>query len=143
MEPLSALSLFCNIMDICDRAMKVCKSFREIYKSARGRREQDEKLLEYLRELQEVRNGSKTAASKLGRDNLCEPILGPLNRLEAKSAAVKEILDEFRATKPGNPLAAVLATAKVVRGQSKLDQILQELKQCRDDVHFAIAQSTR
>lgn len=142
MEPLSALSLFCNIVDICDRAVKVSNAFREIYKNTRGRRECDGELIGYLGELQEVLNGSRTAASKLGRDDLYRSIVGPLNRLEVKSTAIKEILDGFQATKPGNPLATIMATAKVVRGQGKLDRTVQELKQCRDDVHFAIAQST-
>ncbi|KAJ0115727.1 hypothetical protein J7T55_010550 [Diaporthe amygdali] len=118
MEPLSALSLFCNIMDICDRAVKVCNTFRQIYKNVRGQRAQDEELLECLGEFQKILNGLRTAASKLSRDNLCDPILGPLNRLEGKSAAVKEILDGFRASKPGNAFASVMATAKVMRGQA-------------------------
>lgn len=143
MEPLAALSLFCNVVDICDHAIKVCKASREIYRSVTGRRAQDEELLKYVDELQDVLNSVRLSSSKLNTGNLYKSILEPLDRLEAKSAAVRETLDSFRTNRPGNPLSAAIATAKLVRGQSKLDRTLQDLKQCRDDVHFAIAQSTR
>lgn len=143
MEPLTALSLFCNIVDICDHAIKVCKASRDIYRSATGRRTQDEELLKYVSELQEILNSVRLSSSKLKTGSLYKSIVEPLDRLEAKSAAARERLDSFRTNRPGNHLSAVIATAKLVRGQSKLDRTLQELKQCRDDVHFAIAQSTR
>lgn len=143
MEPLTALSLFCNIVDICDHAIKVCKASREIYRSATGRRAQDEELLRYVGELQEILNSVRLSSSKLNTDTLYKSIVGPLDRLEAKSAAVRDTLDSFRTNRPGNRLSAVIATTKLFRGQSKLDRNLQELKQCRDDIHFAIAQSTR
>lgn len=143
MEPLTALSLFCNIVDICDHAIKVCKASRDIYRSATGRRAQDEELLKYIGELQDILNSVRLSSSKLNTGNLYKSILEPLDRLEAKSAAVRETLDSFRTNRPGNRLSAVIATAKVVRGQSKLDRTLRELRQCRDDVHFAIAQNTR
>lgn len=143
MEPLTALSLFCNIVDICDHAIKVCKASREIYRSATGRRAQDEELLKYVGELQEILNSVRLSSSKLNTDNLYKSIVEPLDRMEAKSAAVRETLDSFRTKRSGSRISAAVATAKLVRGQSKLDRTLQELKQCRDDVHFAIAQSTR
>lgn len=143
MEPLTALSLFCNIVDICDHAIKVCKASREIYRSATGRRAQDEELLKYVGELQEILNSVRLSSSRLNTGNLYKSIAEPLDRLEAKSAAVRETLDSFRTKRPGNPLSAATATTKLVRGQSKLDRTLQDLKQCRDDVHFAIAQGTR
>lgn len=143
MEPLSALSLFCNIVDICNHSIKVCKECREIYRSTKGRRDHDEQLLKYLGELQEILNSLRASSSKLNRDDLCKSIVGPLNRMEAKSAAVKDILEGFRAKNPCNRLAAVMATAKVIRGQGQLERAVQEMKHCQHDVHFAIAQSTR
>lgn len=63
--------------------------------------------------------------------------------MEVKSTVALAILNDFRAHKPGNLLATVVSTIRVARGQGKLDKALRELKQHRDDVHFAIAQSTR
>lgn len=143
MEPLSALSLFCNIVDICKHSVKVCKECREIYRSTKGRREHDEEILKYLGELQQILNNLRASSAKLTRDELCKSVVGPLNRMETKAAAVKDILDGFRAKNPGNRFATVMATAKVIRGQGQLDRAMQELKHCQNDVHFAIAQSTR
>lgn len=143
MEPLSALSLFCNIVDICDHTIKVCKECRDMYRNIKGQRTQDEELLKYLGELQLILNSMRASSSKLNRDDVCKFVVGPLNRMEAKSATVKNILDGFRAKNPGNRLATVIATAKVIRGQGQLDRAVQELKHCQNDVHFAIAQSTR
>lgn len=143
MEPLTILSLFCNIVDTCDHAIKVCKESREIYRSVKGRRIRDEELLKYIAELQSILDSVRVSLSKLNRDILNKAIVGPLDRMEAKSAAMKEMLNGFRANRPGNRLSTLIATARVMRGQGKLDRTLQELKQCRDDVHFAIAQGTR
>ena len=143
MEPLSALSLFCNIVDLCDRTTKICKDCREMYRSVTGRRARDEELKNYLCELQRILHSMSASASKLTGEGLFKSIKGPLDCMETKSAAALGLLHEFRTDKPGNRLATVIATARVVRGQGKLDRILQELKQHRDDVHFAIAQSTR
>lgn len=143
MEPLSALSLFCNIADICNHSIKVFKQCREIYTSVTGRRSQDEALLEYLGELQHILNTLRSSASKLKRDDSYKSIVGPLDRMEAQLSAAVQMLNEFRANKSGNYLATAIAAAKVVWGQGKLDRTLQELKQHRDGVLFAIAQSTR
>lgn len=143
MEPLSALSLFCNIVDICDYTIKVCKECSETYRSMSGRRKHDEELITYIDELQGTLNSLRLSVSKLNRDELHKSILGPVNRMETKLAAALEILNDFQAKKPGNCLSTVIATARVVRRQGKLDRNLRELKQHRDDVHFAIAQITR
>ncbi|KAI7782575.1 hypothetical protein LA080_013063 [Diaporthe eres] len=123
MEPLTALSLFCNIVDICDRAIKVCKASREIYRSATGRRAQDEELLKYVGELQEILNSVRLSSSKLNTGILYTSIVGPLDRLEAKSTAVRNTLDSFRTNKTNNRLSAVMATAKLIRAQSTQVQI--------------------
>lgn len=143
MEPLSALSLFCNIADICNHSIKVFKECREIYGSVTGRRTQDEALLEYLGDIQQNLHTLRSSASRLKRDESYKSITGPLDRMEAVSSAAVHILNEFRANKSGNCLATVLAAARVARGQAKLDRILRELKQHRDAVLFAIAQNTR
>lgn len=143
MEPLSALSLFCNIADICNHSIKLFKECREIYTSVTGRRKRDEALLEYLGELQQIHKSLKSSASKLKRDDSYKFIVEPLDRMEARSSAALQMLSEFRANKSRNHLATLIAAVKVARGQSKLDRTLQELKQHRDDVLFAIAQSTR
>lgn len=144
MEPLSALSLFCNIVDICSRTVKVCTECREIYRSTKGRREQDEELLRYLGDFQQSLNSLRASSSKVNRDDLCKSVVGPpLERMEAKSAAIKDMLEGFRAKKPGNHLATAIAAANVILGQRQLDRGVQELKHCQNDIHFAIAQSTR
>lgn len=143
MEPLSALSLFCNVIDICKHTIKVYEGCREICKSAKGLRAQDEELLKYLLDLQEILNSMRSSSSKLNRDDLCRSVAGPLNRMEAKVSAVKNIVDGFRAQKPGKLRSVFTAVVRIIQDRDPLDRALQELKQCQTDIHFAIAQSTR
>lgn len=77
MEPLSALSLFCNVIDLCKHTIQVYEGCREICKSAKGLRAQDEELLKYLGDLQEILNSMRSSSSKLNRDDSCRSVAGP------------------------------------------------------------------
>ncbi|KAI0128349.1 hypothetical protein BJ170DRAFT_721005 [Xylariales sp. AK1849] len=134
MEPVAAVALFCNVLDLSDRAIRTYKTFREIYKDANGHREKDAKLQASLIDMQWVWDELQLSNARF-IDGVANKQFQDLSeRIQSLSEALKDILDQCQADRPRHFLSATKATFRSLTRKGDIDQRLNELDRCHHDL---------
>ena len=129
MDPLTALSLACNIITLTDAAIKTGKEFRELYESPSGRTRQSERqneaLVRFRNELQKIQpSHTQFAASKyfnkdaIAAAECCSKTVG----------TIVGILNKCKVQEKGKSIAAAKAWCQIVINKSKLERLQLDLE---------------
>lgn len=145
MDPLSAVSLFCNILDLADKAIKAVTLFRELYVSSNGRTERDTALLNFTSDLEEILDSLSASHVAAGPSAGSANVL--LSRVTQKckqlAFEIQKTLNDFKVQKSRHFLAVLRAMGFALLNKRKLEDRLREMKTCRDDLNFLMVKITQ
>src|SRR6187431_1155737 len=99
MEPLSALSLACNIIDLVGVAVKSVVAFTEIYGSVDGLRKAHEIIDAESTRLKDVIDHLTTWQTELEQSAADAQIQGTASRILTQCEALRKVFDECRPKK--------------------------------------------
>lgn len=145
MDPLSALSFFCNILDLTDKAITVITVFRELYHSSEGRRGKDTAILNFASDIEEVLNSfsahhKDTLRNPGAADGMMSTVLRESKRVVSE---ITHLVDECKVRNPGHKLSVLRALGFSLVNNRKLENRLGEMKKCRDDLNLLMVKSTQ
>lgn len=145
MDPLSAVSLFCNILDLADKAIKAVTLFQELYVSLDGRSERDTALLNFTSQLKEILDSLPVSHAAAGSTADSTNVLLSTVTRKCKQLAseILQIIDYCKVRKSRHCLAALRALGFAILNKRKLDDRVREMKACRDELNFLMVKITQ
>lgn len=131
MEPLSALALACNVLDLVERGIQCGRLVSTLYRD--GTTRDQDGVEDMVDTMNSVIVGLQTAQK---HDNTCESALGhQIEELLVRSTALcTELRDRIRKCQPetkGSWRAAGLAALRKVLHKSGTEALEKELESCR------------
>src|SRR5271154_4492512 len=98
MDPISALSLACNVLELIQLAIKTGAIMKQIYESPEGLRKKHESLLEQSKTLETVVGGLEDVQSQISQTQ--SPLDTRMQEIAADcalvNAAIKKVLDKCK-----------------------------------------------
>ncbi len=144
MDPISAISLFGNVITIVDAGVKSVKSLKELYDSSTGFSRTDQRLRAEVSHLEAI--VQSLSASQI---ELASCPQQPLLRKVAEECTeactqIRVVLDKCKVNSQGPKAVAVLkAWAKSQSQKSEIRELQVELELCRERLRTAVAAATR
>ncbi|KAK0612560.1 hypothetical protein B0T17DRAFT_511741 [Bombardia bombarda] len=143
MDPLSAYSLFCNIVTTVDAAVKIGKSLKELYDSSNGFERESERLRAATDHLDTI---VKTLASSQVPLSSAPHLNRVVTECVDVTAKIQAILDKCRVPVQSKPrlraVAVVKAWAKSQSSMGELQTLQADLQASSDRLRDAMAVAT-
>ncbi|KAI0016039.1 hypothetical protein F4780DRAFT_714828 [Xylariomycetidae sp. FL0641] len=143
MEPLSALSLCCNILDLADRSVKLVRSFRRIYNACDG--VDHGRQHEFVQSIEGILgqwDSSERSLAQTGNTLGEDTIRDVLARIKLIHHELLVLLDTCKAKKAQSTRAAVSAMCRSFRSQGDIEEREKILEQCRQQLNSLLAISS-
>lgn len=144
MDPFSAISLCSSVLDLGDQAVRCAKTFKELYESPRGQRDQHARIYECLGNLQAICDGLKKKRDEFVGNGDPEEIQMQkvlnqvMDRISTIVTSLESILSKYRVS--GRRTFASVTTAMVwsLMNQSNIERYLLELEHSQQDLSATI-----
>jgi len=143
MDPMSALSLACNVIAVVDAAVKTAKGLRDLYDSSTGFSTFHQRLSDETTRLEalatDLSSQSRLALDHSSLDKVTKECEEVTNR-------IRLVLEKCRVKKPADGIKAlaVFKAWNVSRSaRSEIRQLHGQLQGCRERIHDAVAAATR
>ncbi len=128
MEPISALSFACNIIDLLERGIKAGAIIKEIYQAPDGLRKHDKALLDQPDTLSVVTAGLRDAQGRITDS----PVDARMKEVAAKCSALcvqmEAVVDKCRPKKADSVVSATNASARALWYRSEMESLEAELE---------------
>ncbi|OAQ75403.1 P-loop containing nucleoside triphosphate hydrolase [Purpureocillium lilacinum] len=141
MDPLTAFSVFCNIITTVEAAVKTGKELKQLYDAASGLTGNHERVERSAAQLRKIAGELDTARRTLPSGSQQQPLFVDIAK-ECKDVTDKidAILVECRVDGRGPKLVAVFkATVRTRRRRSELDRLLSEMESATKSLQISIA----
>ena len=151
MDPLSAFSLFCNIVQTVEVAVKTGQTLVELYNSSTGFPRDTQTLLSTTGSLKESVGILKNAQIQLqplsSQTSSPTPSGIQVASVAAQCAAsvvkIEALLDKCKVKKKASLLAAAHAMFRAKRYKSELTELQKEMEASRESLKMAVAVATQ
>lgn len=137
MDPISSLSLACNVLDMVDRALKYGKTIHEIYSSTSGHTEQLKNLDDAVQSIAAVANEIEANGGKLTETKTDFRMREVAQQCNAVCQAIREFLTKCKA-KDGSLLSAVAARLRLTFEKSDLERLQAKLEESSQSLNSLI-----
>ncbi|KAK7989946.1 hypothetical protein PG989_010261 [Apiospora arundinis] len=142
MDPFGALSLVCNVCDLAERAYKTGKIIKDTYSNANGQQKNHAQIENHVEDMERLRNELNYHSAQLAQTSLNQRLGEALDRSQEATEALRTILDECRARKPGSLRHSIMAVSKSLFKTSSIQAQLDKLKECRDKLQMLLVINT-
>ncbi|KAI1085253.1 hypothetical protein F5B20DRAFT_521555 [Whalleya microplaca] len=148
MEPVAALALFCNVVDLSERAVKLVKKAKEAYDSSSGLTKENDALLGFTGEMQKIVSKLYDSQQELqgayaGSPEI-EDELQPIGiRCHTLCSKITNTLESCRSKKQRSARKSIKATFQSFLIKSELEALQKELESEQKLLQISIAVSTR
>ena len=143
MDPISALALACNIIDLVDKAIKCGKTVVEVYNSVDGLQKVHKAVEDEADNLTKVVDELKFFNSRIPLTTIDTRIQTISVEIVAYSLDLQKLLDKCRSRRPGNIWSASKATFKSFLSSSEIQQLQKKLDTSRKNLNLWISVETR
>jgi uncharacterized protein YoxC len=145
MEPLSALSVACNIITITDTAVKTAKTLHELYNSTSGFSSKNENLVKETDHLKQAIEQLRQAGSQLTASQPHDAnITRATDHCDQVVKSITAILDECRVKKPKSTRSVMKAWGKLhLKHSSNLLDLQTSLQSATDQLNISLVIATR
>jgi len=141
MDPISSLSLACNVLDMVDRVLKYGKTIHQIYSSASGQTEQLKNLDDAIQSMAAVANEIEAIGGQITETKTDFRMREVAQQCNAVCQAVQEILIKCKA-KDGSLLSAVAARFRLTLEKSDLEMLQDKLNESSQSLNSLIVAKT-
>ncbi|KAK6863753.1 hypothetical protein PG995_000281 [Apiospora arundinis] len=142
MDPFAALSLVCNVFDLAGRAYKTGRIIKDIYDNAKGQKESHAQLECRVADMEQIRVDLRNGSAQLCQTHLDQHFEEAFERSHEATEALRLILDECRARKPGSLRHSTMAAFRSRFRESIIQQQLDILQECRSKLQMLIVTNT-
>ncbi|RYP66289.1 hypothetical protein DL771_007871 [Monosporascus sp. 5C6A] len=141
MDPLTAFSLFCNIITTVEAVIKTGRELKELYESSGGLASDRQRLQHETAQLRKIATELNTTRRKLPSDPRQQPLLADIAKECADvTGKIDAILDECRTGGRGpRYITVVKAWVRSRKKKPELDRLLSELQSTTQRLQTAIA----
>lgn len=120
MDPLSTLSLACNIVQIVDFSTKVVKACRKIYKD--GSLSENDSIAEMAGHLANLQSDLDVPSQQVSAD-----LLDLSRKCSVTATEIIKELEDLKVKQPGKGLYLISSTFKTLRKKSTIEKIWKRL----------------
>ncbi|KAK8021671.1 hypothetical protein PG990_006809 [Apiospora arundinis] len=142
MDPFAALSLVCNVLDLAERAYKTGKIIKDIHDNANGQQVSHARIERHIAEMERIRDELGNGSAQMCQASLDQQLEGAIQRSHEATKALRIILDECRARQAGSLLHSTMAALRSKFKESKIQQQLDILQECRAKLQMLIVTNT-
>lgn len=141
MDPLTAFSVFCNIITTVEAAVKTGKELKQLYDATSGLTGNHERVERSAAQLRKIAGELDTARRTLPSGSQQQPLfVGIAKECKDVTDKIDAILVECRVDDRGPKLVAVFkATVRTRRRKSELDRLLSEMESATKSLQISIA----
>jgi len=143
MDPLSALSLSCNVLDLLSRGIKTTVLIKEIYSSPEGLRKRHESLVKESDTLATIAEALQQAKDDIADSPVDERMHEVAKNCSAACLAVEDVIDKCRPKKQNSFFSAVGASFRILLHKSDIDELEAQLKKGYDQLSALVSERTR
>ncbi|KAI1351034.1 hypothetical protein F5Y01DRAFT_283844 [Xylaria sp. FL0043] len=143
MDPLSALSVACNIIDLVGKAISVGKVVLEVYKSLDGLNAANESINREADGLKAVVADLQGYQSQTSYRTAEQKMQEVSDILVSQCVELQEVLDGCRSSQKWALVSASYATLKILLKKGKIEQLQNDIVSSRDELFRWVAASTR
>ncbi|KAI1389566.1 uncharacterized protein F4822DRAFT_442791 [Hypoxylon trugodes] len=145
MDPVTAINLVCNVLDLICRAGKIVK---ETYDSTTGLPKEQERLLNFNEEIASILNDIQNSCMRLeevgeASDSMDINIQTVVNRCRALSSKITSLLGRGKSEKPHSIKSVLKATGRHFLDRKKVRSLQTELEKSEKSLHLAISASVK
>ena len=141
MDPLTAFSLFCNIITTIDAAVKTGRELKQLYESPNGLTSDKEQLQKSTSQLREIATELNSSRRRLPTDPQQQPLFVEIAKEYADiTDKIDAILSECQVSGRGpRRIAMVKAWVRSRKKQPELESLLAELQSTTQRLLISIA----
>lgn len=143
MDPLSVLSLVCNVFDLVERGYKTGKIIKNIHEDANGQQDNHVRIELHVADMEQIRDELVNSGEKIAQTDLDRRLEKVLERSHVATKALRIILEDCKARKPGSLRHSTKAAFKSIFKASSIQAQLEKLKECRDTLQMILVTNTR
>jgi hypothetical protein len=145
MDPLSALSVACNILAIADAAVGTGKTIWELYNSTTGFTKETTRLIQATDQLQDALKALGPARTSLAASHPHDSNTdAAIKQCDKIILSIKAIVDECKVKEKGSTRSTTKAWFQSkVKHRSKLEDLQADLQIANDQLGMALAVATR
>ncbi|CAJ2503262.1 Uu.00g106560.m01.CDS01 [Anthostomella pinea] len=132
MDPVATLALFCNVLDLSERAVKTVQKAKEVYDSTTGLSKEQERLSEFTTEMTSIYEEISSSHKKL--ESLDMVLSNSEARIQNAAASchnisvkVKSVLDRCMPKRPKSTRESVKATMRSLWTNQDLEDLQRQL----------------
>ncbi|KAI1204673.1 uncharacterized protein F4807DRAFT_324310 [Annulohypoxylon truncatum] len=144
MEPVTIISLVCNVFDLTERTIKCAKKVKDIYDSTTGFPKEYDRLSELTKELDVFLGNVRSSHGKLREiENEDTNIQDVASECQNFSSDIDALLERCRAKKPASIRSTFGAVIRTYRNKDDLQAIQDSLEERKQTLHLALTASAR
>jgi hypothetical protein len=143
MDPISALGLACNILDLVGTAINCGLAVAQVYSSVDGLQRAHKTVDNEAKSLEQVVFHLQDSYARLPGVTVDDKILTISKRIVGQSLKLQQILHDCRSKKKGHLLSAVIATSRSAINNGKIIQHQKDLESSRKELNMWILVETR
>jgi hypothetical protein len=144
MDPVTAYSLFCNVIAMVDAAVRVAKNIKELYDSSSGFSKEAHRLQHETDILTTIANDLSSSQVQLSSITHHPLLKRVAEECVEVSKRIQMILDKCKVNSQGpKTIAVIKAWARSKSARSELQELQLELQSSTDRLRAAMAFATR
>ncbi|KFA48242.1 hypothetical protein S40293_07367 [Stachybotrys chartarum IBT 40293] len=128
MEPISALALACNILDLIDRAFKYAAIIKQIRDSETGLREKHEKLMSDTEGLSAIADELRHVQHEVSQAPVDARMREVAMQCNSICAAIQTIVEKCRRKRERSLLSAAGASIRIMLHKSDIEELQAQLE---------------
>ncbi|KAI0019297.1 hypothetical protein F4780DRAFT_448153 [Xylariomycetidae sp. FL0641] len=148
MDPVGAIALFCNVLDLGEKAIKVVQKAKEAYDSSTGQTKEHETVSNLTDHLSSISQGLESSQGKLM--GLSSASICPESQIQSIAATcssitskVASLLHRCRSPRHKSIVNSARVTVRSLWSKKELDELQEELGRYQQLLQTALAVSTR
>jgi len=142
MEPLSALSFACNVLDLVGKAAKCGAAVVDVYQSSEGRKQAHSVALQSASDLDNLINSLNDQRRQLDQTIPDVELENIVKRCFVASQELRSLVGDFTA-KRNSWFSAIKSVAKSTRKSGRFDELQAQLSACSESLNALIIQRTK
>lgn len=144
LEPLSALALFCNVLELAGKGVKAVKFAKDTYAAADGIAKDHHNLVAFATQIEAIVTGIRESAQMVDvLQTADEEVLEVAATCQELINQYKSLLERCRAQKRGSISASTKATIRSVFAKGELENLHRSLEVQGGILRSALASSAR
>jgi hypothetical protein len=127
MEPVSALALACNILDLIERGYKCAATIKEVHESETGLLKKHEVLVGEISTLSDIAGAFNKTQQEISKSLVDARMRDIAKKCLSICAAIQTLVDQCKPEKEGSFRSAAQASIRILLRKSDIDTLQSEL----------------